>query len=47
MMALAKAADMDDEQAMQLANHAAGVVVSKMGTATASLDEIIVSMGRD
>ena len=46
MMALAKAANMDDEQAMQLANHAAGVVVSKMGTATASLDEIIFSMGR-
>jgi len=47
MMALAKAADMDDEQAMQLANHAAGVVVSKMGTATASLQEIVFSMGRE
>ena len=46
MMALARAAGMDDEQAMQLANHAAGVVVSKLGTASASLDEIVVSMGR-
>lgn len=46
MMALARAADMDYEQAMQLANHAAGVVVNKLGTATASLGEIAVSMGR-
>lgn len=47
MMALAQAAGMNDEQAMQLANHAAGVVVSKLGTATASLDEIISSMERE
>ena len=47
MMALARAADLNFEQAIQLANHAAGVVVSKLGTATASLDEIIVSLRRD
>ena len=47
MMALARAAGFDDEQAMQLANHAAGVVVNKLGTATASLDEIKLSLERD
>ena len=47
MMALARASGMSDAQAMQLANHAAGVVVSKLGTATASLDEIVLSMGRE
>lgn len=47
MMALAKAANMDYEQAIGLANHAAGIVVSKMGTATANLQEIMSSMGRE
>ena len=47
MMALARAANFDDEQALQLANHAAGVVVSKLGTATASLDEIMLSLERE
>ncbi len=47
MMALARAAGFDDEQAMQLANHAAGVVVNKLGTATASLDEIKLSLERE
>jgi len=47
MMALAKASNMDYEQAIGLANHAAGIVVSKMGTATASLPEIVLSMGRE
>ena len=47
MMALARAAQFTNEEAMALANHAAGVVVSKMGTATASLSEIISSMRRD
>ncbi len=46
MMALACAAGLTYEDAMVLANHAAGVVVSKMGTATADLDEIMSSMGR-
>jgi len=44
MMALAHAAGLDYTEAMVLANHAAGVVVSKMGTATADLNEIISSM---
>jgi len=47
MMALACSAGLGYEDAMILANHAAGVVVSKMGTATASLDEIQSSMRRD
>jgi len=47
MMALACSAGLNYEDAMILANHAAGVVVSKMGTATASLDEIQSSMRRD
>ena len=46
MMALSKAAGFDDEDAMILANHAAGVVVSKWRTATADLNEIIASMER-
>ncbi len=47
MMALARASNMSYEQAIGLANHAAGIVVSKMGTATASLPEIVLSMRRD
>ncbi len=47
MMALAKASNMTYEQAIGLANHAAGIVVSKMGTATASMAEIMLSMGRE
>ena len=46
MMAMAKAAELDQQDALALANHAAGVVVNKMGTATASLDEIKTSMKR-
>jgi rfaE bifunctional protein kinase chain/domain len=46
MMALARASKMNYEQAIGLANHAAGIVVSKMGTATASLPEIVLSMER-
>lgn len=47
MMALACAAQFTNEESMVLANHAAGVVVNKMGTATASLSEILSSMRRD
>ena len=39
-LALAAAAGVDDEAALALANAAAGVVVSKVGTATAGVDEI-------
>lgn len=41
MLALALAAGAAIEQAMQLANFAAGVVVEKLGTATASPEEIV------
>ncbi len=41
VLALALAAGAPIEQAMQLANFAAGVVVEKLGTATASPEEIL------
>jgi rfaE bifunctional protein kinase chain/domain len=41
MLALALAAGAPVEQAMQLANFAAGAVVEKLGTATASAGEIL------
>jgi bifunctional ADP-heptose synthase (sugar kinase/adenylyltransferase) len=41
VLALALAAGAAIEQAMQLANFAAGVVVEKLGTATASPEEIV------
>jgi D-beta-D-heptose 7-phosphate kinase/D-beta-D-heptose 1-phosphate adenosyltransferase len=45
MLALALAAGAPIEQAMQLANFAAGVVVEKLGTATASPQEILALVG--
>lgn len=44
MMALACAAGLKFKQAIVLASHAASVVVSKMGTATTNIDEILSSM---
>ena len=41
VLALALAAGAPIEQAMQLANFAAGAVVAKLGTATASPEEIL------
>lgn len=41
VLSLALAASAPIEQAMQLANYAAGAVVEKLGTATASSDEIL------
>jgi D-beta-D-heptose 7-phosphate kinase/D-beta-D-heptose 1-phosphate adenosyltransferase len=41
VLALALAAGASIERAMQLANFAAGAVVEKLGTATASADEIL------
>ena len=41
VLALALAAGAPIEQAMQLANFAAGAVVEKLGTATASPEEIL------
>jgi D-beta-D-heptose 7-phosphate kinase/D-beta-D-heptose 1-phosphate adenosyltransferase len=45
VLALALAAGASIEQAMQLANFAAGVVVEKLGTATASPEEIVALVG--
>ncbi|MEO9169736.1 MAG: PfkB family carbohydrate kinase, partial [Candidatus Baltobacteraceae bacterium] len=41
VLTLALAAGADIERAMQVANFAAGAVVEKLGTATASVDEIL------
>ncbi len=46
MMALGQAAYLPIEKTIELANHAAGVVVNKMGTATATQDEIRQSIKR-
>ncbi|MEO6835090.1 MAG: D-glycero-beta-D-manno-heptose-7-phosphate kinase [Candidatus Tumulicola sp.] len=46
MLALALAAGAPAEQAMQLANFAAGAVVEKLGTATASAEEILALVER-
>lgn len=46
MMALAAAANLTRDKAIELANHAAGVVVNKMGTATANQDELKQSIAR-
>ncbi|NKB61562.1 MAG: D-glycero-beta-D-manno-heptose-7-phosphate kinase [Gammaproteobacteria bacterium] len=43
-MALALAAKLDDHDALDLANSAAGIVVSKIGTATASLEELRLAL---
>ena len=47
VLALARAAGYTPQQAMHLANAAAGIVVSKLGTATAELDELMLELGRD
>ena len=47
VMALAAASGIDDEAGMTLANSAAGVVVSKLGTASASLEELRAALQRD
>ncbi len=47
VMAMAMAAGLDDRAALELANSAAGVVVSKLGTATASLAELEAALARD
>jgi rfaE bifunctional protein kinase chain/domain len=43
-LAVMIAAGADLREAMRIANHAAGIVVGKLGTAVASLDELIGSM---
>lgn len=47
VMAMATAAGLDDDAGLRLANSAAGVVVSKLGTATASIEELKAALSRD
>ena len=47
VMAMATAAGLDDDTGLHLANSAAGVVVSKLGTATASVAELKAALRRD
>ena len=47
VLALAAAAGYPLAQAMRLANTAAGIVVSKLGTATVELDELMLELARD
>ncbi len=46
MMALGSAAGLSADKTLELANHAAGVVVNKMGTATADPAEVLQSIER-
>lgn len=47
VLALAAAAGYPLAQAMRLANTAAGIAVSKLGTATVELDELMLELSRD
>ena len=47
VLALACASGYPMPQAMRLANAAAGIVVSKLGTATVELDELMLELSRD
>jgi D-beta-D-heptose 7-phosphate kinase/D-beta-D-heptose 1-phosphate adenosyltransferase len=47
VLALAAASGYSLPQAMRLANTAAGIVVSKLGTATVELDELMLELSRD
>ena len=47
VLALAGAVGYPLAQAMRLANTAAGIVVSKLGTATVELDELMLELARD
>ena len=47
VMAMATAAGLDDHTALGLANGVAGVVVSKLGTATATIEELKAALRRD
>jgi D-beta-D-heptose 7-phosphate kinase / D-beta-D-heptose 1-phosphate adenosyltransferase len=47
MLAVAAASGYALPQAMRLANSAAGIVVSKLGTATVELDELMLEISRD
>ncbi len=47
VMAMAMAAGLDDHAGLSLANSAAGVVVSKLGTAAAGVEELEAALARD
>ncbi|MBV8890317.1 MAG: D-glycero-beta-D-manno-heptose-7-phosphate kinase [Alphaproteobacteria bacterium] len=47
VLALAHAAGYSLPQAMRLANTAAGIVISKLGTATVEIDELMLELARD
>jgi D-beta-D-heptose 7-phosphate kinase / D-beta-D-heptose 1-phosphate adenosyltransferase len=47
MLALAHASGLALPEAMRLANTAAGIVVSKLGTATVELDELLLELSRE
>ena len=47
IMAMCVASSVEPKQAMSIANSAAGVVVSKLGTATASMEELRTALDRD
>ncbi|HEY1797651.1 MAG TPA: D-glycero-beta-D-manno-heptose-7-phosphate kinase [Stellaceae bacterium] len=47
VLALARAAGHTPAEAMRLSNIAAGIVVSKLGTATVELDELMLELSRD
>jgi len=47
VLALAAAAGVDDGRALALANLVAGIVVSKVGTATATADEVRAELRRE
>ena len=46
-LALALAAGADPVEAAEISNHAAGVVVGKVGTATCSPEELVASFARN
>ena len=47
VIAMATAAGIEDDIALELANSVAGVVVSKLGTATATIEELQAALKRD
>jgi D-beta-D-heptose 7-phosphate kinase/D-beta-D-heptose 1-phosphate adenosyltransferase len=46
-LALALAAELDDAAAVHLANLAAGIVVGKLGTATATAQEVAAELAQE
>jgi len=46
LMALAMASDLSNQQRLDIANAVAGIVVAKLGTAVATIDEVIAKLNR-